>query len=236
MKKITLVTLLLAQSAFGTAQQRQQQTEGFRIDQTKPYVYLQVLSVGPRKPIEMGEPDMGVKLRLVNNSRVPISIVTFGTGEGRAKGEYKVMDEVIPNPWIGRGEEAGIGATIIPQDEKGLSDIVRWPNQTEREIESAVATMRDATAKTAPVRPNGYSDQHSLGRKYLTIIRPGESASFSYPANHVSEVWHLEIPFRLALRSDGTDRPPYSHVALFWNDLSESARSDLQKATSGKSK
>jgi hypothetical protein len=236
MKSITMIIILLAHNALGWAQQSQQRTEGFRIDQTKPYVYIQVVAVSPRKPIEVGEPNVGIKLRLVNNSRVPISIVTFGSEADRAKGEYQVMDEVIPDPWLGRGEEAGIGATIIPQGEKELSDIVRWPNQTEREIEAAAASTRQAVAKTTSVRPNGYNDQHSLGRKYLTIIRPGESASFSYPKNHISETWHLEVPFRLALESNGTDRPPYSHVALYWNDLSKSARSDFQGVANGRSK
>jgi hypothetical protein len=232
MKSLTVLVILFAECAFGPAQQLKQGTEAFRIDPKKPYVYLQVVAVSPRVPIEKGEPNIGIKLRLVNNSRVPITIITFGPEEDRAKGEYQVMDEVIPDPWVGKGEEPGIGATIIPRGDKGLSDIVRWPNQTEREIESAVVGTRGAAAKTVPVRPNGYNDQHSLGRKYLTIIPSGESASFSYPANHINEAWHLEIPFRLALESLGTDRPPYSHVALYWNDLTESARSDLQKPAS----
>jgi hypothetical protein len=230
MKWIISASLLLTQIALGTAQQSQKQrVDGFRIDPQKPYVYLQVVSIGARKAIEVGESKMGIKLRLVNNSHLPISIVTFASDEERAKGEYKVMDEIIPDPWIGTGEESGTGATSVQQDQKGLTDVIRWPNQTEREIKAAETSANS-------VRPHGYSDQYSLGRKYLTVIRPGEAASFSYPAGHISEAWHLEIPFRLALESDGTSRPPYSHVALYWSDLSESDRSKLREASVAKSK
>lgn len=234
MKTILIVGLLFAHTVSNSAQQPQ--PDAFRIDKSKPYVYLQVLSVGPRKPLAPGEPHTGLTLRLVNNSRVPISIVTFSADREHAKGKYQVMDEVVPNPWIGTGEESGVGATVIPKGQKGLAGIVRWPSETEKEIESAVLEACNAVAKTTAVRPNGYIDQHFLGLKFLTIIRPGGSATFSYPIDHISEAWHLEIPFRLALESDGTYRPPYSHLALYWNDLTPSIRSELQKSSRGESK
>jgi hypothetical protein len=232
-KTITM-TLLVCLCTLGFGQQdAPRRIEDFRIDSTKPYVYLQVLSVGPRKPLEPGEPDMGIRLRLVNNSRVPISIITLSTNEEQKVAGYNVIDEVIPDTW-GVGDDPGGGATGVQHDQKSLTGIIRWPNQTEQEIRGAEAAARGALAGKASSqftsRPYGYNDQRFLGRRYLTIIRPGDAVTFSYPSNHISEMWHLEVPFRLALPSTGSLRPPYSYVALYWIDLSESDRTRLKNS------
>lgn len=230
-KAITTV-LLICLCALGFGQEgAPRRIDDFQIDSTKPYVYLQVLSVEPRKPLEPGELDMGIRLRLVNNSRLPISIITLASNEEQKEAGYNVIDEVIPDTW-GVGDGPGGGATGVQHDQKNLTGIIRWPNRTEQEIRGAEAAARGTLAGKAgsqfTSRPYGYSDQRSLGRRYLTIIRPGDAVTFSYPGNHISEMWHLEVPFRLALPSTGSLRPPYSYVALYWTDLSESDRSKLK--------
>lgn len=239
MKSKTIRTLLWAClcCTLGYGQQSAPpRIDNFRIDPAKPYVYLQVVSIEPRKPLEPKEPDMGIRLRLVNNSRLSISIITLASNEGQKIGGYSVVDEVIPDPWTGVGEGPGGGATGVQPDQKSLTDIIRWPNQTEQEIWAAEVAAKDAlrgkTSSQLISRPYGYNDQHFLGRRYLTIIRPGDAVSFSYPTNHISETWHLEVPFRMALPSAGSLRPPYSYVALYWADLSESDRSKLKDIAS----
>jgi hypothetical protein len=67
------------------------------------------------------------------------------------------------------------------------------------------------------------------------MVPPGGKLMFSLPMNHVGQAWHVEIPFRLGLKSNGTVRPPYSYLAFFWDDLPEAYRaqqSELSKPIS----
>jgi hypothetical protein len=232
---ITMVVLICACGTLGFGQSDKPGFDNFRIDSTKPYVYLQLLSIGPRKPLDPSEPEMGIRLRLVNNSHLPISIITLASNDEQTKSGYSVVDEVIPDTWIGLGDGPGGGATGVRADQETLTDITRWPNQTEQEIRGAEAATQEAQrgkiSSQLSSRPYGYNDQPFLGLRQLTIILPGDAVSFSYPANHISERWHLEVPFRSALPSSGNLRPPYSYVALFSDDLSESDRSKLRSVT-----
>ena len=67
--------------------------EIFLIDQTKPYVYLKFDHVGPRIPIEKGEGNIGLWLRVVNNFRIPIVFVSLGKPVGDPG--FRLMDEVV---------------------------------------------------------------------------------------------------------------------------------------------
>lgn len=59
----------------------------FVIDQSKPYVYLKFDHIGPRKPVQDGEGNTGIWLRVVNNCRIPIVFVSLpGIG---------LVDEVV---------------------------------------------------------------------------------------------------------------------------------------------
>jgi hypothetical protein len=51
----------------------------FVIDQTKPYVYIRFDHEGTRVPVLEGESTKGLWLRLVNNCRVPISVLSNDT-------------------------------------------------------------------------------------------------------------------------------------------------------------
>lgn len=60
----------------------------FVIDKSKPYVYLEFEHIGPRTPIQSGEPGTGLWLRVVNNCRLPIAFRSSGWG---------LFDEVVAN-------------------------------------------------------------------------------------------------------------------------------------------
>lgn len=239
---VLLLLLLMMPSVVASARQTDnrdaQPISDFRIDRSKPYVYLVVKSVGPRKPLDVDEPTTGITLQLKNNCTVPISIVTFTSANGLVDGVYQVMDEVIPNP-LAEGEQPGSGATGVKTGQKDLTDIILWPNQTEEELRAAASESARLSANPAHKvefpRPHGYTDQLVLGRKDLTVIPPGGMASFSYPANHLGQTWHLEIPFRLALERRSSIRPPYSYVALFLEDLSEGDRGSILQSKAFKS-
>jgi hypothetical protein len=67
--------------------------QDFIIDHSKPYVYLKFDHIGPRKPVQDGEGDTGIWLRVVNNCRIPIVFVSFNMPTGNPG--VGLMDEVL---------------------------------------------------------------------------------------------------------------------------------------------
>ena len=65
----------------------------FVIDKSKPYGYLKFDHIGPRKPVQDGEGNTGVWLRVVNNCRIPIVFAGFLMPEGDPG--VGLMDEVV---------------------------------------------------------------------------------------------------------------------------------------------
>ena len=84
MKRLPVCFLILAvMNAFA----QNGSVQDFVIDQSKPYVYLKFDHIGPRKPVQDGEGDTGIWLRVVNNCRIPIAFVRLpGIG---------IVDEVV---------------------------------------------------------------------------------------------------------------------------------------------
>ncbi len=62
------------------------------IDATRPIVYVEFDHAGPREPVEEGEPNRGLWLRLVNNSVVPINVRANGT---MTDPEMTILPDVI---------------------------------------------------------------------------------------------------------------------------------------------
>src|SRR5208283_893928 len=69
---LSLVHLAAAQIPAG-------RTVNLALDSTKPFVYIAFDHAGSRQPVEQGEPDQGLWLRLVNNSALPIEVRANGT-------------------------------------------------------------------------------------------------------------------------------------------------------------
>jgi hypothetical protein len=84
MKRLSVCFFLLAVSNLFA---QNGSVQDFVIDQSKPYVYLKFDHIGPRKPVQEGEGDTGIWLRVVNNCRIPIVFVSLpGIG---------LVDEVV---------------------------------------------------------------------------------------------------------------------------------------------
>jgi hypothetical protein len=92
---LILLTLVLAEGAV------LHKPIDFVIDQSKPYVYVKFDHAGRRSPLSQQEPSTGLWLRLVNNSRVPITLAIFDAGkDNRGVGVY---DEIVAVPPSGVG-------------------------------------------------------------------------------------------------------------------------------------
>ena len=192
-------------------------TDFFLIDTSKPYVYLEVDHVGTRRPLRKGEPSTGIWLHLKNNCKLPIVVVALGGSEA-PKGTLILEDEVVPNPQI-VGENARMTGIVAPHGPEEMNDIVRFPNMTEKEVRSAEAMQ--SGSKEPSERPPGYGIDSGFDALTLTLIPPGGQVLFTVPSNHVSETWHLEIPFRFALPNKSRIRAPYSYVAFYQEDLKD---------------
>jgi len=193
--------------------------EDFLIDPLKPFVYLEMNHVGPRKPLSGDEPKVGIWLSLINNCRLPIVVIASETSDERTGEPLWVADEVVPDK-PSTGTESTIGVVGYRRGEGELADIFIWPNTNEAEVIGAEHAARAAPRTSdRSARPHGYNDGHEPGAQVLRVIPPGQKIVFSVPNNHVAEGWHFQIPFRLALPSENRTRPPYSFVAFFETDL-----------------
>jgi len=115
---------------------------------------------------------------------------------------------------------SGIGYQPGQED---LTDIFLSPNMNEAEVRGAEDAMKRRPQRAEKdervKRPHGYNDGYQPGPQMLKVIPSGGEVHFSVPINHVSETWHFEIPFRLALPNKVRVRPPYSYVAFYQDDL-----------------
>jgi hypothetical protein len=184
----------------------------FLVDQSKPYVYLEVDHIGAREPRNEEEPNNGIWLRLHNNCAIPIVIRTFGIPPNGPKGEIGVLDNVVPNPRQPVGD--------------GVVSYGTWPKGMSAPDVSAVLGAQSATTKSAPSQSGekGTNDAMPYGYRFPTsssaTLEPGQSVYFSLPRNHVSDSWHVEIPFRFDLKVRSPLRTPNSFIALYQVDLS----------------
>lgn len=234
--RVTKISLLLTLCFLHPASYAQQSTTNdfaqgpdFVIDPSKPYVYLEVDHVGPRKPVRNGEPEVGIWLRLKNNCRVRIVVMAVGKLSQNPKDAITLEDEILPNLQnpMTRGDGTD-GAVYAPDGLEEMKDVFRWPDLTEDEVRGSEAAQR--SSRKSLERPRGYGSRNGFDTFTIRAIPPGGQALFSVPANHVSQSWHFEIPFRLALPNKSKIRPPYSYVAFYEEDLKD-AQADAATPT-----
>lgn len=191
MKRLSICFLLFAgMNAFA-------QSEGvqdFVIDQSKPYVYLKFDHIGPRKPLQKGETDAGLWLRVVNNCRIPI---VFRSG-GMPDDEPGVVleDEVVVKPPL-------IQFAYTPKELK--------------EFEA----MEQKRLQRLKHKPAGYSLGDVSG---VSTIQPGHDLLFSIPLNHVSEDWYMQVKFALDLKSYSSSLGPFTYLPFYDWDIPEEFR------------
>jgi len=214
----SLVFLALIGSAEG--QNAPSTPTDFRINPDKPFAYLELEHIGSREPLIIGEPRTGIWFRFRNNSRLPL-VVGKVSDPGRNQ-TVGLVDEVVPNSIIILSAGRVLQTAPDTPQSSGVTDLFQFPNEEEEAVRAAEwneqLRLKSGKMSGPPIRPNGYGWQ---GLAILTIIPPGGELSFSLPIDHVSKMWHIEIPFRLALDNDGSERPPYSYLAFFWDDLPE---------------
>jgi hypothetical protein len=141
--------------------------EQFIFDKERAFTYLQFDHVGKGPRRNENEPAYRIWFRLVNNCRVPIVIRTSGVPDGSPVGEVGFLHNVVANP----PTYGVLGGSVLASG--------AGPKPAEN------------SAATTPV-PEGYDTDVSS----TATLQASESLLFSVPVNHLSEKWHIEIPFR----------------------------------------
>jgi hypothetical protein len=225
--KCAIATLLLLQIAFAGSALAQshngKSSTNFLIDSTKPYVYLEVDHIGPRRPMSEDEPNVGIWLRWHNNCTVPITVFTFGVGNPPLA--------FVPQP--SEDEEVGVyyGVVANPAPAGGAGGEGFPPGPTPTDV--AAELWGNSPPMTSPKpKPTAASVQKSEDSKMpegywldvgsLTTIYPGKSIYFSLPRNSVSPKWHVQIAFKFDLRIQSPN--VHNYITLYENDLPTSAR------------
>jgi hypothetical protein len=96
--QVKLVTIAIAALLLPVSSQRDamlSREPSFVLDSTKPYVYVELQSKGPRIPRSPDEPSDGYFFLLKNNCQVPIVVPTFGVPRGSSKYEIGLLDDVV---------------------------------------------------------------------------------------------------------------------------------------------
>lgn len=94
----------------------------FVIDPSRPYVYLTFDHIGPRKPTQVNDSNVGIWLRLVNNSHIPLVVVTFGltTGDPGPGVYYEVIPDVTAK--VSEGAAVAESRSGCPGRPAGMPD------------------------------------------------------------------------------------------------------------------
>lgn len=182
-----LLAIAIGANLFG-----QQTAPSFVLNPSKPYVYIQFDHVGPRTPIQEGEGNVGLWLRIVNNCRQPILVPTHGLPSGDPDPGAVVLDEIVPNV-VTKQVWANYGTGIVPGG----------------------APPEGSTAKPEMRPPRGYSADAEVFS--MTRVLPGKNLLFSVPLNHVSNQWFMRV--RVVLDVNGPSVAPKPRTDLEFFDF-----------------
>ena len=196
-----VITVLIALQTVGMAQSNHTEKtispKIFLVDQTKPYVYLQVDHIGPGKPQREDEPKQRIWLRLHNNCIVPIVLHLFG--------KDAILDDVVANPPPSVGDGGSIPNEVpaypMPPD---VTKALGFPETKVPPPQPKASSM-----------PQGY---FSYVASFETI-GAGQSIYFSIPINQVSSQWHVEIPFSFDLDVQTELQGPHQFIALYEDEV-----------------
>lgn len=148
----------------------------FLIDADRPFMYVKFDHIGPGTPRNPAEPNSRIWLRLRNNCRIAILVRANGVPDDSPKDEVGLEYDVVANP-------AGRGLVSLAM------------SGTDKLETRATGNAQNSETKSDDEIPRGYLEEVASS----VAVGPGEEILFSIPINHLSERWHVEIPFDFEL-------------------------------------
>ncbi len=168
----TLISfMLIGVASASLVAQTTKMGKDFLIDVNRPFVYVKFDHIGPGIPRTPTEPNSRIWLRLKNNCRIAILVRANGVPDDSPKDEVGLEYEVVAKPAI-----RGMVLISTPDAHK--------PESRETGSTHSSDTRSDEI-------PSGYMEEVASS----VSIGPGQEILFSMPINHLSERWHVEIPF-----------------------------------------
>jgi hypothetical protein len=147
----------------------------FLIDVHSPFVYVKFDHIGPGAPRDPSEPNSRVWLRLRNNCRIAILVRAQGVPDDSPKNEVGLEHDVVRNSPVN-------GQVSLPTAE------------TDKPETRTTRSSQNSETKSDEI-PRGYMYETAS----WVSIGPSEEILFSIPVNHLSDRWHMEIPFDFEL-------------------------------------
>lgn len=171
------------------------QASDFVIDKSKPYVYLVVDHIGPRKPIRADDGDQGVWLRIVNNCRLPIVFYTYSS-DGNA---ISLVDSIVEEEPLfeisGISNDIPLESPVLSVDVEGRPTPAALPGKPAQGKQSVL-----------PKRPSHYATELPGTLR----IPPGAQSLINMPRSHIDRRWYMQLKFTFVLDHNSMSVGPFS--------------------------
>lgn len=190
---IALIMYCLFPVTFAYTNNMIEEEEDVRLRKDKPTVYITFERTGERRPLEEGESNKGVWLRLHNNTRWKIKIAAFNVPESPSSPKD--------------GKEVGLYYEVEMVNHSGEGQFVRGAKESSKTKENSDL-------------PIGYRKGGVISH---TWIQPGDSLIFSIPREHLTKDLKIYVGFQYEWEKRkgyvGIDGEPEHHVYFSSNDL-----------------
>jgi len=148
------------------------------VSKGKPTVYITFERAGTRKPMDAGESDQGIWLRLHNNTPWSISFCTPGLYLGSRIESYRLRD--------GRGA-LGLREGVEIHTCHGVEQVDYYESERSN---GGINVNESVQVKKLPV---GYNRRHVSSTSWLP---PGRSVVFSVPREHLAKHLGVYLSFK----------------------------------------
>lgn len=209
MSKLTLIAVqffVIASSVFAQHNGQSKKADVV-LSKGNPTVYITFERAGIREPLDAGESDEGIWLRLHNNTPWSISFCTPGLYLGPKVESYRLRD--------GRGA-LGLREGVEIQVCHGVEQVDFYRS---KETSPGVVNLNESVrVKNLPV---GYNRGHVSSTSWLP---PGRSVIFSVPREHLAKRLGVYLSFKYeweTAENDNGNNEPEHRVYFRCSDLPE---------------
>ncbi len=131
-KTLAALSILLVVGVSNAQLKTAEPAQQFKIDQHRPYVYLEFDHIGEGVKFSEDEPSTRIWLRIINNCNMPIAVRTSGVPDGAVMGEVGILHDIVKDPeatgsgggFYSPSASAPVAANVVPVMPRGYhSDV-----------------------------------------------------------------------------------------------------------------
>jgi len=206
---VALVLFIIASSVF-SQQDGPSKKSDVVLSKGNPTIYITFERAGTRKPMNAGESEQGIWLRLHNNTPWSISFCTPGLYLGSRIEPYRLRD--------GRGALA-LREGVEIQACHGVEQVGYY--ESEKTAQGGLNINESSRVENIPV---GYNRGHVFSTSWLP---PGHSVIFSVPSEHLAKHLGIYLSFKYeweTAENDSGNNEPEHRVYFRASDLPDKIR------------